>query len=413
MKICLLMAAMKGEILNGNQCVGFLVDAPERGKFALRLARACGPEVKLIILTTEPISYVEAIAVGVEAHLLRRHGATRATSAGAEEGALRAIEVLNGQMAPRRAAADFQELTNDIAAVFRRREIARCLIWNGQQLLGRAARNACALSNVQPRFLEIANLPSKLFVDDCGVNAESSLARDPDALLRLPAVSEASHAEWFADYEAKKRLPPPQAVRTVRSRVESIANQALKRLVGGSAQLNLKARAAAGVRFDSARPWLQGKDRQPYLFLPLQVSSDTQIKLHSPVDNLGAIRHGLDLARQHGLALVVKPHPAERDPEFARELDEKLKSETFFVSNDNTNDLISSAERVLTINSTVGLEAMLYGKPVTCIGAALYAKFTREHLLRYVHRFLVSDVDYFGREEIHRDAARRIIYGDE
>ena len=50
-----------------------------------------------------------------------------------------------------------------------------------------------------------------------------------------------------------------------------------------------------------------------YVFLPLQVSGDTQIKLHSDVGNLEAIRHAFELAANESADLFVKLHPAETD----------------------------------------------------------------------------------------------------
>lgn len=77
------------------------------------------------------------------------------------------------------------------------------------------------------------------------------------------------------------------------------------------------------------------------------------------------------LARSDPSPLLVKPHPRDTDPatrawllRLARR-DSRLR-----VTDANIHDILSAARAVVTINSAVGLEAMLHRKPVVLCGKA-------------------------------------------
>jgi len=63
---------------------------------------------------------------------------------------------------------------------------------------------------------------------------------------------------------------------------------------------------------------------------------------------------------------------------------------------------------VVTINSTVGLEALLYGKKVVSLGRCFYKEFDQARLLKYIHSFLIDGIDYFGSGEISTLSARNV-----
>jgi capsular polysaccharide export protein len=73
-----------------------------------------------------------------------------------------------------------------------------------------------------------------------------------------------------------------------------------------------------------------------------------------------------------------------------------------------TTELIRHAQMVVTINSTVGLEALLYGKDVVSLGRCFYKEFDQTRLLKYIHSFLIDGIDYFGSGEISTLSARNV-----
>ncbi|HUW58892.1 MAG TPA: glycosyltransferase [Planctomycetota bacterium] len=112
-----------------------------------------------------------------------------------------------------------------------------------------------------------------------------------------------------------------------------------------------------------------------FIFLPLQVHDDTQIIVHSPL-----IRSMEDLvdetleALPEGWPLVVKSHPADEGRRDYRVIEEMLEGPAHhFLRTGDTLELVKRSSCVVTVNSTVGLEALALGKPVVVLGDAVYA----------------------------------------
>ena len=69
--------------------------------------------------------------------------------------------------------------------------------------------------------------------------------------------------------------------------------------------------------------------------------------------------------------LVFKEHPSS--PIRYPDLHERSGPRERFANGNDTQTLIEDADAVITVNSTVGLEAILLGKPVLVLGRAFYA----------------------------------------
>ncbi|CAN0626958.1 capsular polysaccharide export protein [Burkholderia multivorans] len=393
-----------------------VIDSLDRYYFARRLVRAVRDEFDFLFLTSEPVAHCGLRLAGYRSILLRR-GERRAAAADDEADSTLyglSIEVLNGEMSEKRAKAESAAVFRIASAAMRRFPVTQCLMWNGQQLACRAVAQACAANGVPTKFMEISNLPSKLFVDSMGVNALSTISRNPAIIDSLPMPDEETHRNWLGCYERYKSTPLPQSRTLLARKAKSLLNHLLK-----FATASVTRRRFGSLRArNSLRPPAQAKcyaadtlSTHRYVFLPLQVAGDTQIKLHSDVDNLAAIRKAAELAARENASLFVKPHPAETDAASIREIVRLQEVCRFELVTSPTTDLIKHAHAVVTINSTVGLEAMLYGKRVVSLGRCFYREFDRERLLKYIHSFLVDGIDYFGSNAIAPHAAREVILG--
>ena len=68
--------------------------------------------------------------------------------------------------------------------------------------------------------------------------------------------------------------------------------------------------------------------------------------------------------------MITKEHPES----FWRYNTHAMETDRFLFANGNpTSDLIKNASLIVTLNSSVGLEAMLFDKPVVTLGQAFYA----------------------------------------
>ena len=111
------------------------------------------------------------------------------------------------------------------------------------------------------------------------------------------------------------------------------------------------------------------------VLVPGQVEDDASIRLGA-----GEVRRNLDLLRAARSAhpqaqLIYKPHP---DVEAGLRPGAISPAEiaalgASLTSNADPVALIEACDRVVTITSLLGFEALLRGKPVTCLGAPFYA----------------------------------------
>lgn len=122
---------------------------------------------------------------------------------------------------------------------------------------------------------------------------------------------------------------------------------------------------------------------RPFFFYPLQLSSDSQIQLYSPYirqeEAITTVIASFARFAPADCALLIKDHPLDNGltpyAAFIESMAEALgcRDRVVFVADGNINALVAKARGVVLINSTVGLTALLAGKPVFCLGYAVYA----------------------------------------
>jgi hypothetical protein len=115
---------------------------------------------------------------------------------------------------------------------------------------------------------------------------------------------------------------------------------------------------------------------RPFVYFPLHVTDDYKIKRVIPhCADQAAIVELIADALPPGYDLVLKEHPLSigRNPfTFLRRL--RRRSNVLLVPpRTSTHDLIERSTAVAVISSTVGLEALLYAKPVLTVGRPFYS----------------------------------------
>ena len=261
---------------------------------------------------------------------------------------------------------------------------------------------------------EIGNVEPKTFVDFEGVNAQSRVAQHPE-ILDSYDLTEDEVAEWRSGFIARKRRQTsiPQQSMPISVNpwflVDKIGNVALR--IPQPAPLSLSGRLTNKV--SAWRRRLQHAPSPtipatPFVFLPLQVSRDANLRLFSTKDNLDAIAFAAGRAALRNCLLVIKPHPAEDNASLMERITELCRAQGYVLSSANTAELILGAEEVVTINSTVGLEAKLMGKPVTSLGRSVYERFTDRQAAAYAMRHLIPFFP-FGTEPAAPEVAATLI----
>lgn len=205
-------------------------------------------------------------------------------------------------------------------------------VWNAERGRGLTLARVARDLGLPTLVFEHAPIPGRLTVDPVGVNAKASVPRDP---------------QYFRDWAAGN---PPVDWRQAGECL--VAREPRKRSRGQPAAIP-----------------------ENYLFLPLQVATDTQILLNGRW--VPSIRAMLEAAiRQiprlpQGWALVVKEHPSCRIGN-ADVLRDHAQSGLIVSEVEDTFELVRGARGVVTLNSSVGLQSFFFDKPVCLLGDAFY-----------------------------------------
>ncbi|WP_449467092.1 capsular polysaccharide export protein, LipB/KpsS family [Stenotrophomonas humi] len=272
-------------------------------------------------------------------------------------------------------------------------------VWNGASVMGEVARRMQSDHGCRAIFMEIANLPGKIFADPHGTNAQSILFKHPRLLDQFPDTKNAFPA-WREQFIVHKRVASvvPQAA-TARRLAWHHLSDAFHAITIGYRLFSWKAAAdKVRAKIQALTPSINDIAAHPelperYVFLPLQVSSDMQLLLNSNINNIQALQQ---IATTCPLPLVVKAHPAETNTRYIQRAVERNKTKhSIHLTSANTTSLIEGASAVYTINSTTGLEALLFKVPVHFLSNSLYSHLNEENLANYVVEYLI-DLDFFA-----------------
>lgn len=122
--------------------------------------------------------------------------------------------------------------------------------------------------------------------------------------------------------------------------------------------------------------------KTPFFLFPLQLETDYQIRTHSPFANQAQVLDDMFRifaeAAPRNCHLVVKAHPLDNGLLDWAKLCRRLASQfgltdrVHYLANSDLAKLLTQAQGVVTINSTVGIHALLVGRPVKVLGTALF-----------------------------------------
>ena len=228
--------------------------------------------------------------------------------------------------------------------------------------------------------------PQFITVEEDGVNAYSSLPRDPDFYRKLPdmptphvenlkpsTMKRIGHAMWyylmgwhyrheFPRYRHHKSFSPWYEARCwVRAYWRKQLYKVTQRKV---------------------LPRLMNELDQRYYLAVLQVYNDSQIRNHSNYndvrDYINEVMYSFSRKAPKESYLVIKHHPMDRGHRLYRPLIKRLSKEyglserVIYVHDLPMPELLRHAKAVVTINSTAGISALIHNKPLKVMGNALY-----------------------------------------
>ena len=274
-----------------------------------------------------------------------------------------------------------------------------CYLWNGTKAFSKGAEAALRSKGIKVLFLEIGNVPGKLFCDPLGTNKNSYLFNNiqilSDTLLDFDAVD-----NWLVNYitDLKSVSLPPQF--ELEKNIKQNSN-----LKQGSRNIS---RLGNHIFYDFSSENFHNKLPDEYYFVPLQVSKDSQLLLNSKVNNLDLIRE-LSLSKEYqNTNFVVKFHPCDSVESVEKILNEIKGLSNWVINQGPSASLIEKSKEVITINSTVGLEAILLDRPVKFYGESIFSKMDKRMALAYVSKYLLS-VDYFSNNTFTEEEVKVLV----
>lgn len=214
-------------------------------------------------------------------------------------------------------------------ALLKEQKAKNVIVWNGKKLPNITVVMAAEHLGINVFYFENGLIPGTTTLDPKGVNASSSLSRDPNFYLEF-------------DPENKLSFSSPEL----------------------SQRANHKKR----------QNFLDKDLPENYIFVAFQVPHDTQIASHSPWINsmeslYEEIIKAVESLNDPSLKVVFKEHPTWHKHYESL----YFKNDIGVFANGNiTSELIQHSKAIITINSTVGLEALLLNKKVITLGEACY-----------------------------------------
>ena len=220
-----------------------------------------------------------------------------------------------------------------------------------------------------------------------GVNGHSLLPRDPDWFRQV--------GEHLPDYGNGKPFASPFIVRAahdVAYHLAGITNPLLFKEYRTHAPVNAAVEYAGYLRRFSLLRLQQRKDKAlidglvarqvPFYLLPLQLSSDAQIRDHSRFDDMnGVMEFVLESFARHApgeARLVIKNHPLDTGlvnyRRVIRELEQRcgLAGRIDYLESGDLGKLLPPARGVVTVNSTLGCQSVGLGCPTVTLGDPIY-----------------------------------------
>ncbi len=286
---------------------------------------------------------------------------------------------------------DEQSLTEFYDQVFSQSNITDIVVFGDSRPIHIPAISLAKKRNINIHVFEEGYLrPHWVTLETGGVNANSSLPKDPQAFLDFIQNNEITNTQpqatggglairaWhdiryqLASFFLKPLFPNYQSHRPDSPLQEYLGW--IKRMPALWFHYNKHDKKTISTLLNS------GKD---FYILPLQLDADAQIRLHSPFKNISEfIQQSIDSFTHYApkdALLVVKIHPL--DPwfvDFSKVISLSLKENTLdsqrviYLETGDLPLLLEHAKGTVVINSTVGTLSLSKNCPVIVLGTAIY-----------------------------------------
>jgi capsular polysaccharide export protein len=222
-------------------------------------------------------------------------------------------------------------------AYFERTPNTVAVAWNGLNGTRRVFMDAAKDAGNRTLFFELAPFADRITIDPKGVNFANSLPRETAPYIAWAASSGANLQSWHGLRDTITQRQP--------------------------------ATPHAGADIAPRR-------NAPFIFVPLQVPGDSQLRLNGGafktvkqfVDTILDVAHNCP----DGWQIRIKEHPSA-EPFVKAAINASGASNVVLDNITDTFEQVKQSELVVTVNSSVGLEAMFFNKSVVACGDCFWA----------------------------------------
>ena len=210
--------------------------------------------------------------------------------------------------------------------------------WNGLNGSRHVFMSAAMDAGAKTLFFEGAPLPNRVTVDVTGVNFTNSLPRSIAPYMAWMAGSHVDPDTWRQAGRKITQRPPLKPAQASKKKAPPLS--------------------------------------EPFLFIPLQVPNDSQLRIYGGAFNTVDlfVEAILDAAKNlpPGWHVRIKEHPSATQS-IAHNFTNAIDVPVYLDNTTDTFEQVAASHGVLTVNSSVGLEAMFYDKPVVAAGKCFWA----------------------------------------
>ncbi len=217
------------------------------------------------------------------------------------------------------------------------------LTWNGFVSIQKVLTKLSKYYKIPVFYLERGLMPGKLSIYKEGINYGSEIGGDKWHKLNPP-------------------YPTEKEIILVKNYCSNLAKKEESLVPIGEK-----------ISEDTLKEKLNIPKKNRIIFLPLQIENDSNILFYSPhyssfLEIIKDIQNVLKDIKN--TTLIIKPHPENKSR--IEEIKSIIIEKSRIVTDINIYSLLAVSDIVITVNSTVGLEALTLYKPVIVLGQAIY-----------------------------------------
>ena len=339
-------------------------------------------------------------------------GGRRSTVSGVDLN--KSFNVLAGRLNKRDAMLAYASTLNVLNKNKESLKDAVFIIPSGRHVHHMAAREFASKHGLKSIYINYSNFPGYTFFDPSGTDCLSSIYKDPARIDRLypkPIDSREIFDKFSKLKECQVAIPqaPKSGGGEKLKHMAFFLDTFIQKLSGfyGDRRIDFssdKKKREVDIKYDDTT------NESSYFFFPLQVSTDQQVLVNYNGGSIfKAIDQAIGVAEEAKRLLFVREHPAESMKDDVRSylIKKRLECKCLRIVDASVHELIEGSEKVVTINSTVGLESRLKSKEVIFLGRSFYEKSSDQQLAKYLEKYFVA-VDYH-KPKLDREKVEKIL----